>query len=126
MSFNRPNLTFEVRKKPRGSDKTAMEEFYQFISMTYSKDAVCIVYCMTKQDSEDAVNYLFDRGLSADFYRAGQSATDRHMVQEACQIGQLSIVGAKQKSIKIQLKETILDKDMINAFKQQPWLYVQV
>ncbi|KAG6594329.1 Bloom syndrome protein, DEAD/DEAH box helicase [Phytophthora cinnamomi] len=49
---------------------------------------------MTKQDSEDVANYLFDRGLSADFYHAGQSATDRHMVQEAWQNGQLSIVCA--------------------------------
>ncbi|UIZ25028.1 hypothetical protein KXD40_006641 [Peronospora effusa] len=94
MSFNRQNLTFEVREKPRGSDKTAMEALYQFISTTYSQDAVGIVYCMTKQDSEDVANYLFDRGLSADFYHAGQSATDRHMVQEAWQNGQLSIVCA--------------------------------
>ncbi|CAH0478026.1 unnamed protein product [Peronospora belbahrii] len=94
MSFNRPNLTFEVRDKPRVSDKKAMEALYEFISTTYSPHEVGIVYCMTKQDSEDVANYLFDRQLSADFYHAGQSATDRHMVQEAWQNGQLSIVCA--------------------------------
>ncbi|EGZ19330.1 hypothetical protein PHYSODRAFT_491373 [Phytophthora sojae] len=94
MSFNRQNLTFEVRDKPLGSDVKAMEALYELISKTYPRDAVGIVYCMTKQDSEDVANYLFDRGLSADFYHAGQSATDRHMVQEAWQNGQLSIVCA--------------------------------
>ncbi|GMF51524.1 unnamed protein product [Phytophthora fragariaefolia] len=94
MSFNRQNLTFEVRDKPLGSDKKAMEALYQLILTSYPRDAVGIVYCMTKQDSEDVANYLFDRGLSADFYHAGQSATDRHMVQEAWQNGQLSIVCA--------------------------------
>ncbi|KAL3662183.1 hypothetical protein V7S43_019079 [Phytophthora oleae] len=94
MSFNRQNLTFEVRDKPRGNDMVAMEELYKLISKTYPRDAVGIVYCMTKQDCEDVANYLFDRGLSADFYHAGQSATDRHMVQEAWQNGQLSIVCA--------------------------------
>eukprot|EP00644_Phytophthora_capsici_P011913 jgi/Phyca11/543471/estExt2_Genewise1Plus.C_PHYCAscaffold_120219 len=94
MSFNRQNLSFEVRDKPRGSDKVAMEELYKLISTTYPRDAVGIVYCMTKQDCEDVADYLFDRGLSADFYHAGQSATDRHMVQEAWQNGQLSIVCA--------------------------------
>ncbi|KAJ8558948.1 hypothetical protein ON010_g8501 [Phytophthora cinnamomi] len=94
MSFNRQNLTFEVRDKPLGGDKKAMEALYELISKTYPRDAVGIVYCMTKQDSEDVANYLFDRGLSADFYHAGQSATDRHMVQEAWQNGQLSIVCA--------------------------------
>uniref|UniRef100_M4B6F2 ATP-dependent DNA helicase n=1 Tax=Hyaloperonospora arabidopsidis (strain Emoy2) TaxID=559515 RepID=M4B6F2_HYAAE len=94
MSFNRKNLTFEVREKPLGSDAKAMDALYQLISTTYPPDAVGIVYCMTKQDSEDVADYLFDRGLSADFYHAGQSATDRHMVQEAWQNGQLSIVCA--------------------------------
>ncbi|KAK1944386.1 ATP-dependent DNA helicase Q-like 1 [Phytophthora citrophthora] len=94
MSFNRQNLTFEVRDKPRGSDTVAMAELYKLISTTYPRDAVGIVYCMTKQDCEDVANYLFDHGLSADFYHAGQSATDRHMVQEAWQNGQLSIVCA--------------------------------
>ncbi|POM75149.1 Bloom syndrome protein, DEAD/DEAH box helicase, partial [Phytophthora palmivora] len=76
MSFNRQNLTFEVRDKPVGGDKKAMEALYQLISTTYSPDACGIVYCMTKQDSENVANYLFDCGLSADFYHAGQSATD--------------------------------------------------
>ncbi|KAF4324441.1 hypothetical protein JM18_000346 [Phytophthora kernoviae] len=93
MSFNRQNLSFEVRDKPRG-DKKAMEELYKLISTTFPPDAVGIVYCMTKQESEDVANYLFDRELSADFYHAGQSGTNRHMVQEAWQTGQLSIVCA--------------------------------
>lgn len=94
MNFNRPNLSFEVRDKPLGSDKKAMEALYDLISTTFPRDAVGIVYCMTKQECEDVANYLFDRGLSADFYHAGQNNTDRQLVQEAWQNGELSIVCA--------------------------------
>ncbi|CEG46281.1 bloom syndrome protein [Plasmopara halstedii] len=94
MSFNRQNLTFEVRDKPRGGDKKAMEALYELISKTYPSDAVGIVYCMTRQNCEYVADYLFDRGLRADFYHAGQSATDRHLVQDAWQNGQVSIVCA--------------------------------
>ncbi|RLN78744.1 hypothetical protein BBJ28_00018307, partial [Nothophytophthora sp. Chile5] len=93
MSFNRQNLTFEVRDKP-GSEAKAMDELFKLISTTFPSKAVGIVYCMTRKDCENVANYLFDRGLSADFYHAGQSGTDRHIVQEAWQNGQLSIVCA--------------------------------
>jgi len=94
MNFNRPNLSFEVRDKPLGGNNKAMAALYDLIAKTFPRDAVGIVYCMTKQECEDVANYLFDRGLSADFYHAGQSNTDRQLVQEAWQSGELSIVCA--------------------------------
>jgi hypothetical protein len=49
---------------------------------------------MTKQQSEDVANFLYDRDICADFYHAGQSATDREMVQEAWQRGDIKVVCA--------------------------------
>ncbi|DBA05397.1 TPA: hypothetical protein N0F65_007559 [Lagenidium giganteum] len=93
MNFNRPNLAFEVLEKP-AKDKQALEALFQLISTRYGNEAVGIVYCMTKKDSEEVANYLFDRGLRADFYHAGQSNGDRELVQEAWQQGQVSVVCA--------------------------------
>ncbi|TMW65508.1 hypothetical protein Poli38472_008150 [Pythium oligandrum] len=93
MNFNRPNLAFEVREKPMPEAK-ALETLYQVLTTEFRKEDVGIVYCMTKQECEDVANYLFDRGVSADFYHAGQSNTDRQLVQEAWQAGQVSVVCA--------------------------------
>jgi RecQ family ATP-dependent DNA helicase len=93
MNFNRANLSFEVRDKPMPEAK-ALEALLTTITTEFCQDAAGIVYCMTKQECEDVANYLFDRGVSADFYHAGQSATDRQLVQEAWQTGQLKIVCA--------------------------------
>lgn len=92
MNFNRPNLSFKVLDKPY-NDKEALKTLHELIS-SFKKDAVGIVYCMTKQECEDVANYLFDHGVRADFYHAGQSNTDRQMVQEAWQSGQVSVVCA--------------------------------
>lgn len=93
MNFNRPNLAFEVRDKPAETRK-ALETLYELISTKFTPRDVGIVYCMTKKECEDVADYLFDRGLLADFYHAGQSNTDRQMVQTAWQNGQVSIVCA--------------------------------
>ncbi|KAH9086262.1 hypothetical protein LEN26_020302 [Aphanomyces euteiches] len=93
MSFNRSNLSFSVIEKESEEPK-ALAQLYSYISSNYSNNVVGIVYCMTKQQSEDVANYLFDRGIQADFYHAGQSSTDREMVQEAWQDGQVKVVCA--------------------------------
>lgn len=93
MNFNRPNLAFEVRDKPMPEAK-ALEALHTLITTEFRNAAAGIVYCMTKQECEDVANYLFDKGVSADFYHAGQSNTDRQLVQEAWQKGQVSIVCA--------------------------------
>uniref|UniRef100_M4B6D7 Uncharacterized protein n=1 Tax=Hyaloperonospora arabidopsidis (strain Emoy2) TaxID=559515 RepID=M4B6D7_HYAAE len=79
MSFKRKKLTIEVRDKLLDIDAKASEILYQLILTTYPPNTVDIVYWMTKQDSVDAVGYLFGCGLSADFYYVDWSATDPHM-----------------------------------------------
>ncbi|RHY91477.1 hypothetical protein DYB35_008657 [Aphanomyces astaci] len=113
MSFNRTNLrykyqrdqhhraghlahvllSFDVLEKENEESK-ALAQLHAYISSKYANNVVGIVYCMTKQQSEDVANYLFDRGIQADFYHAGQSSTDREMVQEAWQDGQIKVVCA--------------------------------
>lgn len=93
MNFNRPNLSFEVREKPLINGK-ALETLKTIITTEFDLEAVGIVYCMTKQECEDVANYLFDHGVSADFYHAGQSNIDRALVQEAWQKGLVRVVCA--------------------------------
>lgn len=93
MNFNRTNLTFEVLDKPL-QERKALEALLTLIQASFAADAVGIVYCMTKQECEDVANFLFDHGVRADFYHAGQSNTDRQMVQEAWQNGHVSVVCA--------------------------------
>uniref|UniRef100_K3WD55 ATP-dependent DNA helicase n=1 Tax=Globisporangium ultimum (strain ATCC 200006 / CBS 805.95 / DAOM BR144) TaxID=431595 RepID=K3WD55_GLOUD len=93
MNFNRPNLSFEVLDKPY-DDRKALQALHELITRSFAQDAVGIVYCMTKQECENVADYLLDYGVRADFYHAGQSNTDRQMVQEAWQNGQVSVVCA--------------------------------
>jgi RecQ family ATP-dependent DNA helicase len=94
MSFNRPNLSFEVLEKPFKIEK-AFEGLYQLILKRFkAHQDVGIVYCMTKKECEEVANYLFDRGLKADFYHAGQTTKDRQIVQEAWQNDEIQIVCA--------------------------------
>ena len=72
----------------------ALEALYKYIKTKYDNSVVGIVYCMTKQQSEDVANYLFDRGILADFYHAGQSSSDRELVQDAWQRGEIKVVCA--------------------------------
>ncbi|EQC39378.1 bloom syndrome protein [Saprolegnia diclina VS20] len=87
MSFNRTNLAYTLEGK-------ALEALYKYIKTKYDNSVVGIVYCMTKQQSEDVANYLFDRGILADFYHAGQSSSDRELVQDAWQRGEIKVVCA--------------------------------
>ncbi|OQS04809.1 bloom syndrome protein, DEAD/DEAH box helicase [Thraustotheca clavata] len=93
MSFNRTNLSFEVIEKDTDETK-ALATLYNHIKQKYDNSVVGIVYCMTKQQSEDVANYLFDRGILADFYHAGQSSGDRELVQDAWQRGEIKVVCA--------------------------------
>lgn len=104
--FNRSNLRFEVHEKPVhcfdaqnhllslltsrfGHQKSKWND-ESFITNGFSG----IVYCMTRDECEEVANFLFDHGISADFYHGGQSKTDRQLVQQAWQRGHVRIVCA--------------------------------
>ena len=101
MSFKRKKLTIEVRDKLLDIDAKASEILYQLILTTYPPNTVDIVYWMTKQDSVDAVGYLFGCRLSAHFYYVDWSATDPHMVRGTWQNGQLIIACTSRRDSEI-------------------------
>ncbi len=68
------------------------------------KGAACgIVYCLTRQDTERASDYLRERGIMSDYYHAGSTAAQRKAAQAQWSAGHINVVCAtsefQQKSI---------------------------
>ncbi len=77
-SFNRPNLSLEVRSKvPK---KTKQKEIYEFIKGRMSQSG--IIYCLSRKETEEWANFLNLNGIEAKFYHAGMPAEKRAKVQE--------------------------------------------
>ena len=93
--YDRPNLLFEVRPKPR-SHKETLEKLLDYI-LSYCNSTTGttgIVYCMTKKECEQTADFLQENNLRADYYHAGQSTKDRDMIQAAWLRGDIDIVCA--------------------------------
>lgn len=97
-SFNRTNLVFRVEEKP---DKIgdAMEYVAKFIKKQNiikggRKPACGIVYCMTQKETSALSDFLVAKGISADYYHAGQGLAERKSIQGAWQRGDVSVVCA--------------------------------
>eukprot|EP01038_Epipyxis_sp_PR26KG_P007204 gene7204-9832_t len=89
--YDRPNLYFEVRQKPNKGETFA--HVLSYIQATFPNDTG-IIYCMTKKDCEETSDFLRENKISADYYHAGQTKTDRKMVQHAWLIGSVKVVCA--------------------------------
>jgi RecQ family ATP-dependent DNA helicase len=74
-SFNRPNLSYEVRPKKDSirSILTILESY---------RDQSVIIYCFSRNDTEKMVANLNDRGFKAGAYHAGLDAKIRTRNQE--------------------------------------------
>jgi superfamily II DNA helicase RecQ len=72
-SFNRPNLVFEVRDKPP-KYLDALNFLVDEIQ-SQCKGQSGIVYCMTKNESEEVSNFLTHHGVKCDYYHAGEFVT---------------------------------------------------
>ena len=75
-SFDRPNLTFIVR---RPSDK--LREVENILSR--HRDACGIIYCLTRQNVENLASHLTNRGFLTVIYHAGLPARTRQNAQSA-------------------------------------------
>ena len=86
-SFNRPNLTYSVQAKGR-----------TWAQLTYLLDdrrgQSTIVYCFSRQETEDLARFLNDRGLSASPYHAGLDADTRRRNQEDFTRDRVSVIVA--------------------------------
>ena len=86
-SFNRPNLAYSVQAKGR-----------TWAQLTYLLDdrrgQSTIVYCFSRQETEDLAGFLNDRGLSARPYHAGLDADTRRRNQEEFIRDRVSVIVA--------------------------------
>ena len=73
--FNRPNLTYSVRAKGRTWEQLAY-------LLDDRRGQSTIVYCFSRQETEDLARFLNDRGLSARPYHAGLDAETRRSSQD--------------------------------------------
>lgn len=86
-SFNRPNLIYDVRPK--------RNSFGALLGLLGGIGAgSTIVYCSSRQQTEDLARSLSDSGFPALAYHAGLGAEDRQQTQDQFMSGQVSIVVA--------------------------------
>ncbi|KAJ6261087.1 ATP-dependent DNA helicase hus2/rqh1 [Drechslerella dactyloides] len=91
-SFNRPNLTYEVRKK--GKEKEMIQEIIKIIQSPKYKGKCGIVYCLSRNNCEKVAADLKNARIQAEHYHAGLDAADRRAVQKRWQKGEVKVIVA--------------------------------
>ncbi len=86
-SFNRPNLTYRVRRK--GSE---FEELIELLSGIETGSA--IIYCFSRKGTENLASKLTDRGVSALPYHAGLENSVRQKTQDKFLRGEVRAIVA--------------------------------
>ncbi len=77
-SFDRPNLSLEVRRGRQKKDKD--REIREFIHR--HEDESGIIYCLSKKNTEKVSEMLNAHGIDAEFYHAGLMPEERNRIQE--------------------------------------------
>lgn len=75
-SFDRPNLMIYVKTQTQNT----FDEIVQII--TEASSLPCIIYCLTKADTETVAEKLVEVGIGAKAYHAGLSKNERTEIQE--------------------------------------------
>ena len=86
-SFNRPNLIYDIR--PKRNSLASLLGLLQKIG-----EDSAIVYCSSRQQTEDLARNLSDAGFPALAYHAGLGAENRRQTQDQFMDGRISIVVA--------------------------------
>ena len=90
-SFNRPNLSYEVRKKE--SSAKALTEIESLINGQY-RYQTGIIYCLSRQNCEDVARKLRDKKIQAHHYHAGMESAEKNEVQQQWQRGAFNVIVA--------------------------------
>ena len=91
-SFNRPNLTYEVRSK--GKSKDVVEDIARTINSMYRNQSG-IIYCLSRQSCEKIAGQLRDdHGIKAQHYHAGMDPRDKSKAQKQWQAGKYNVIVA--------------------------------
>jgi len=76
-SFDRKNLSIEVRGQVPKKEK--LQEIGRFVGR--KKNESGIIYCLSRKNTEEVVDYLKENGHSVAFYHAGMNPEERERVQ---------------------------------------------
>lgn len=91
-SFNRPNLTYEVR--PKGIAKNTLESIASTINTSY-KNQCGIIYCLSRKNCESiAASLAKEYQIKAHHYHAGMEPQDKARVQKLWQSGRYHVIVA--------------------------------
>lgn len=88
-SFNRPNLIYEIKKKPM---KNSINEVVSIIRQYKYNDKSGIVYCLSRKECEDVARGLQQNNLIAEPYHA--ELENRSEIQQRWSQGKVKIVCA--------------------------------
>lgn len=89
-SFNRSNLSYEVRKKPKSIVKDIAAE----VKQAPPADRSGIIYCLSQRDCEKVATELVSEGVRAAPYHAGLPADIRERNQHAWTAGGVQVICA--------------------------------
>ncbi|PQE20884.1 hypothetical protein CJF30_00002221 [Rutstroemia sp. NJR-2017a BBW] len=93
-SFNRPNIYYEIRAKTgKGAVGQMMNEIKKMLTVDY-KGQSGIIYCLSRQSTEDVAKDLLNSGIKAHHFHAAMPPEDKKSVQHRWQIGELQVVVA--------------------------------
>lgn len=91
-SFNRPNLTYEVRSK--GKSKDVLLDIATTIKSSYQNQSG-IIYCLSRQSCEKIAEQLRnDHNIKAHHYHAGMDPQVKNKVQKQWQAGEYHVIVA--------------------------------
>ncbi|KIX98469.1 uncharacterized protein Z520_05770 [Fonsecaea multimorphosa CBS 102226] len=91
-SFNRPNLTYEVR--PKGGKQAVLASIAGLIQESY-KGQAGIIYCLSRKACEDVAKQLQEEyDIQARHYHAGLEPPERIHIQKEWQAGKYKVIVA--------------------------------
>eukprot|EP00960_Hanusia_phi_P050566 760290-Hanusia_phi.AAC.9 len=91
-TFNRPNITYEIRFKEQVPDSDVQGDIARFLAKM--KGQCGIIYCFKRTECSDIAMYLKGKGFSIEAYHAGLKNDERTDILQRWTEGKIDIVAA--------------------------------